>query len=193
MRALLIPCAAFLFFSACSSSSKKDTSEGESQVIDTIDVKANNPSTALEGDEMPISSTPSETQGFNVIGNQRYNFNIDIPSHWRAVDISDDGDGFTVTIPENNSVSISVYGEKYDELLQDFYEEDCNETAEFTFVEEKLGKRCIGEDEVSYWLISSEHKLNVHVKGWSNLSLADKTNLTTMVRSMRTDQPQPEA
>ena len=82
---------------------------------------------------MPVSSTPSENQGFNVISNQRYNFNIDVPAHWQAIDQSDAGDGFVVKIPTNRSVSISVYGEKYDAFLQDFYEEDCMEIADFTF------------------------------------------------------------
>lgn len=193
MRVLLTTFAlSFLLFS-CSGGNK--TSESESPTSHSSNTEGSETTAVgsgtaseteeLNGEEVPVSSNASSMQGFVVVSNQRYAFNLDIPADWKALDVSDDSDGFIVQIPEYDQVDIRAYGEKYDELLAPLYEENCKELAEFEFANEQVGKRCIGENEISYWVLNEGNKLNVYIKGWNDLDLAQKTNLTSMVRSLR--------
>lgn len=157
--------------SAAESTTATDTEEQDSPVD------------GLKADDVPVSE--SALEGFVVVNNQRYDFQIDIPAEWKALDISADADGFVVQIPDYEQVDVRVYGEKYDELLASVYEEGCNELIDFEFANTQIGKRCIGLGEISYWQMHEGDKLNVYIKGWDDLDFAQKTNLTTMVRSLR--------
>jgi len=192
MKLTCLALSLFLFF-ACkrtqpaqeASVSLVDSQETISQAEPTEDV-------VIDSEEVPVAATPSEYQGFQVVGNQRFGFNIDIPSHWSAVSISEVGDGFLVKVPGFTSVEIRVYGEEFNTDVMQFYDDACIELDNFIFSNDLNGKRCLGESDITYWLDVDDARLNVYIKNWDELDIAQKSNFTTMVKSLRIDDSEVE-
>ena len=126
----------------------------------------------------------AELKGFKTLSNERFQFKIDIPEAWKAVDISKNSDGFHLIVDSESGADIRVFGQEIDPNLLDIYTADCFEVKPFEF-SNGLGSRCIGKDEVSYFRDRENVRINMYIKDWSSLSQKEQINSASVARSLR--------
>lgn len=176
-----------LIVTSCKDASKPNSSSDNQQAVQspTEETVVNDQGLIVDQPKDVAPSGLSENEGFLTYTNSRYSFAIDAPKTWSVIDKSGNGDGFFISIPEEDQVEIRIYGEKHDELLAEFYDSSCEDKQDFEFSSGFTGVRCVSPEEMTYSVIHQENRISAYIKYWDKAKISNRVNLTTMIKSLR--------
>ncbi|MFY0672897.1 MAG: hypothetical protein JXQ87_05810 [Bacteroidia bacterium] len=116
--------------------------------------------------------------------NLRYGFEIDIPTNWKTIDSSGNGDGFNVIVP-NSGASIKVYGENSTNDILTMYLNLCESTQDYTFDSGNTGSVCLNKKDLTFFFAGSNVLISVFISKIEMLDDSEKKHFESMCKSLR--------
>lgn len=123
--------------------------------------------------------------------NERYDFSFEIPKAWKAVDKSNNGDGFFID-SGNKSVDMRVYGENLEgnEIMAEMELKTCVSTEDFKFSDGYPGIKCLQNSDTYYYYDTPQTRIVFYVhadKKWNTENAATVLAIAKSISSGKTN------
>lgn len=128
----------------------------------------------IEEENMTQKNTTKEK--FKKITNARFEFSIEIPTDWKAEELSANNDGFFIT-PDDADIDIRAYGAYIMTTQEDFYQQifdEYSDVYDFEFDDGSFGLKARYETSLYYFRIEDEVVKHFYVDGpesWINKNI----------------------
>ncbi len=128
------------------------------------------------------TSKDTQTESLNSIKNDRYHFSFQLPAKWKAGDINDNGDGYTILTGDQN-VDFRIYAQQ---MLANEDDDDYTKKEAFTFEDGKKGTKCYYSD-TEYFIYKNNKKtrLAVYISADKSWMQKNEATITTIAKSLK--------
>ncbi|MFN0276415.1 MAG: hypothetical protein ACKVPJ_11750 [Chitinophagales bacterium] len=135
---------------------KQETVEQPVKTIDTTTIVKKD---ILDRKDEP----PPVSYNYIKVVNNRYNFSFEMPESWKAVDKSNNGDGFYLDAGDIN-VDFRIYGETLTGI-DDIDSEgiSCDAVAEYVFADGTKGTKCTDNGLLYFFYPQKKKRVNVYI------------------------------
>jgi len=174
-----------LFVFSC----KQNTAD-DKQPIATDTVKAD-PSLQeiIDKESTEAGYEKTEATGVKKVVNERFNFSFEIPSAWKAIDKSNNGDGFFLE-SDNSTADIRIYGENLEgnEIMAEMEIKSCTRTETFKFRDGYPGLKCYQAQDEYYYYDTPTTRIVLYVHAdavWKTKNIAVIRSIAESITSGR--------
>lgn len=122
--------------------------------------------------------------------NARFNFSFDIPLAWRAVNKSENNDGYFIETG-NSGADLRVYGANLDPTIEELGLDKCDESKDFIFTDEQTGQRCIKGKKIYYYRDGSDARITFFVDAPKEWIFENRDKIIAIAKSLRFAQKPP--
>ena len=175
---------AFIFLLATSCKSNQ-ADEKKEMPVDT------NSTTSLEkiidDESTEANYHATEDNAFLKVVNERYDFSFEIPKAWKAIDKSNNGDGFYIDCG-NKSVDMRVYGENLEgnEIMAEMELKTCVSTEDYKFGDGYPGIKCNQNSDTYYYYDTPQTRIVFYIhadKKWNSENAATVNAIAKSISS----------
>ncbi len=129
----------------------------------------------------------TEESGFLKVVNERYDFSFEIPKEWKAIDKSNNGDGFYIDCG-NKSVDLRIYGENLEgnEIMAEMELKTCVSTETFKFSDGYPGIKCNQNSDTYYYYDTPQTRIVFYIhadKKWNGENAAIVSSIAKSISS----------
>ena len=174
-----------IFFAGC----KSDVSgKQEPLTSDTISAPAAKQPTEqelIDAETTEANYGDEDAGGFKTTVNERYGFSFKIPSNWKALDKSNNGDGYFIETGEKG-VDLRIYGEQIEgnEVMAEMELKSCEKTEDFKFSNGYPGTVCYQSGDTYYYLDTPKTRIIFYVHADSKWKQRNGETINTIAKSM---------
>ncbi len=124
----------------------------------------------------------TEIKNTNLIKNDRYHFSFELSANWKAGDVSDNGDGYTIQTGDQD-VDFRIYAQQ---MLSNEDDDDYTKKEIFTFSDGSKGSKCYYSDN-EYFIYKNNNKtrLAVYISANKSWMKKNESTITTIAKSLK--------
>lgn len=177
--------ALFLFFISIFNSCKENVSD-HNNVQGTDTASPVNPTQPpVDEDTKEAVYLNAETDAVKKVVNTRFHYFFEIPAAWKAVDKSNNGDGFYIDCG-NKNVDIRIYGEALEgnEITAELELQACDKTETYLFGNGYPGIKCIQDNDEYYYYDTPLTRIVCYINADAAWKKENMQLLNAMVKSI---------
>ena len=171
MKRILILSFSFVILAACTSNKKENNSSGDNDSLAVMENDSTPAVTEKQTDEHTVSPPSDEKEahysssknaGYKKALNERFGFSFDLPEVWKAIDKSNNGDGYFM-ITDDPSADIRIFGEDISGNPAILELTACK-GEKFTYSDGTKGTKCVENGEVTYNYTTKKTHVTFYIK-----------------------------
>ncbi len=174
-----------LVFSSC----KQNTSDPQS--TEHVDSLQEPPSVNeyIEKESTEATYLEDGQTDIKTVTNTRFDFYFEIPSTWKAIDKSNNGDGYFLD-SGNKSVDLRIYGEALEgnEMMAEMELQSCTKTEKFIFRNGYPGIKCFQKGDEYYYYDTPLTRIVFYIHADAAWIKQNATLLTEIAKSLTSGQ-----
>ncbi len=136
-------------------------------------------------DEQTEANYEVSSQNTKKVVNERFDFAFKIPENWKAIDKSNNGDGYFIETG-NTTADIRIYGENLSKnpVLEELNDQSCDKKEKFIYDDKTKGTKCVSKNEVFYYYQTTDKKITFYIKADSVWMGKNNTVITNIAKSI---------
>ncbi|MFI5170803.1 MAG: hypothetical protein ACHQFW_00345 [Chitinophagales bacterium] len=173
---LIIVIVAGFLVSSCNNKSANPDEETTDTTTTIFQKDEKSVQEIIDDESTEANYKDAKTPGNKKIISERYSFSFEIPDNWKAVDKSNNGDGYMIETGEKG-VDLRVYGENIqgNELMAEMELKACETKDRFVFSNGYPGIICHQSGDVYYYYDTPKTRFTFYVhapKNWQEKNAA---------------------
>ncbi len=185
MKTIISITVCICFITSC----KQNISKQEKETGDTLTVEKN-PATdnfleKIINEEAEEANYNNTSSNFKKVYNERFGFSFEVPAQWKAVDKSNNGDGYFLETG-NASADVRIFGANIEgnEVLAEMEIKSCNRTEKFSFADGNNGIKCFQGKDIYYYYDTKKLRITCYIKGDEKWIADNNESLMRVVKSI---------
>ncbi len=184
---ILAVAVANIFFAACTPNTadeKKPVTSDTTTIFDQPTTEKQQPAVKDEDVKEAHYRTATES-GFKKTTNERYGFSFEIPDTWKAIDKSNNGDGYFLDCGDKKT-DLRIYGENIEgnEIMAEMELKSCERTENFKFANGYPGTICYQSGDTYYYYDTPKIRIVFYVHADSKWKQRNMEAVNTIAKSI---------